>query len=134
MNSGRPLFRVGLGANLAMRVGRLSLMLLSACCIASAAAPIFAADQAVASAVPASRSADDFGYGEVRLINDYVAQAWKDHGLVPSEAASDGEWCRRVHLDLVGRVPTVAELRNYLADRKHEKRQRVGDRPLSGED
>ena len=53
---------------------------------------------------------NDFGLAEVRLINDAIARAGADHELVPSKAATDGEWCRRVYLDLIGRVPTVEEL------------------------
>jgi hypothetical protein len=53
--------------------------------------------------------------------------------LVPSPEASDGEWCRRVYLDLIGRVPTVDELNKYLADRKRDKRARLVDRLLGEE-
>lgn len=79
----------------------------------------------------------DAAYGDqlsqVQLINDGVAQAWKDHGLAPSRAAEDGEWCRRVYLDVIGRVPTVDELQAYLADRKRDKRERLVDRLLGTE-
>jgi len=70
---------------------------------------------------------------QVKLINDQTAQAWKEHKLVPAEAASDGEWCRRVYLDVVGRVPSVDELKAYLADKKHDKRARLVDRLLGDE-
>jgi hypothetical protein len=70
---------------------------------------------------------------EVALINDFIAQAWQDHHLAPSAAASDGQWCRRVFLDLVGRVPTVAEVRVYLADRRRDKRRRLVERLLGDE-
>ncbi len=60
---------------------------------------------------------NDFGYPEVALINDAIRKGWSDHELVPSKEATDGEWCRRVYLDVLGRVPTVDELAAYLADR-----------------
>src|SRR5262245_55762417 len=50
---------------------------------------------------------DDFGLPQVRLINTAIRQGWADHGFVPSQPATDGEWCRRVYLDLIGRLPTV---------------------------
>jgi hypothetical protein len=85
----------------------------------------------------------DFGLAEVRLINDTIARGWSDHELVPSQQATDGEWCRRVYLDLLGRVPTVEELQDYLAIRKRDpsavssgpngKRRRLVDRLLGDE-
>src|SRR5437870_3082821 len=72
----------------------------------------------------------DFGVSEVALINAAIQKGWSDHNLVPSKPAADGEWCRRVFLDLVGRVPTVDELNAYLADKKHDKRERLVDQLL----
>jgi Protein of unknown function (DUF1549)/Protein of unknown function (DUF1553) len=99
------------------------------------ALPAFADDQPSASSAPApaASKASDFGLPQVKLINDQVAQAWKEHKLVAAEAASDGEWCRRVYLDVIGRVPTVDELKAYLADKKHDKRARLADRLLGDE-
>ena len=91
------------------------------------ALPAFADDEPIASSAPApvASKASDFGLPQVKLINDQVAQAWKEHKLVPAEAASDGEWCRRVYLDVIGRVPSVEELKAYLADKKRDKRARL---------
>jgi hypothetical protein len=97
------------------------------------AGPVLADDDPATKPRPTANSADDFGIAEVRLVNDQIQQAWADHSLVPSAEASDGEWCRRVYLDLVGRVPTVDELRPYLADRKRDKRLRLVDRLLGSE-
>jgi hypothetical protein len=95
------------------------------------------ADPLVASAAattqPAAKAAGDAELAEVALINDFVAKAWHDQNLAPSPAASDGEWCRRVYLDTIGRVPTVAEVRAYIADRKRDKRRRLVDRLLGDE-
>jgi hypothetical protein len=76
-----------------------------------------AAHSAAKSRPAAGKNTDDFGYPEVALINDAIRKGWSDHDLVPSKAATDGEWCRRVYLDVLGRVPTVEELEAYLADR-----------------
>jgi len=78
-------------------------------------------------------SAEDFGIAEVALINRRVAEAWRDHDLVPAEPATDGEWCRRVYLDVLGRVPTVAELEKYLSAKQRDKRRRLVDRLLGDE-
>ncbi len=81
----------------------------------------------------AGKKVGDFGYAEVALINEAMRKGWGDHNLVPSNAATDGEWCRRVYLDLIGRVPTVDELNAYLAERKRDKRAELVDRLLGEE-
>lgn len=45
--------------------------------------------------------------------------------------ASDAEFLRRIHLDLVGVIPTVAETRAFLADADPDKRTRLIDRLLA---
>ncbi len=84
-------------------------------------------------AVKRGKEADDFGLAQVRLINDAIRQGWADHQLVPSPAATDGEWCRRVYLDLIGRIPNVDELNKFTADRRRDKRARLVDRLLGEE-
>lgn len=80
-----------------------------------------------------SRRANDFGLAEVKLINDGIAQGWADRELAPAKSATDGEWCRRIYLDLIGRIPTVEELDRYEADRKRDRRARLVDRLLGEE-
>jgi len=82
---------------------------------------------------PHAKRANDFGIAEVALINDAIRKGWADHELVPSKAATDGEWCRRLHLDILGRVPTVAELKTYQSDRARDNRLKLVDRLLSDE-
>ncbi|MFM9058141.1 MAG: DUF1549 and DUF1553 domain-containing protein [Planctomycetaceae bacterium] len=80
-----------------------------------------------------TRGAEDFGIGAVKFINDKIAAGWADAGLAPSAAATDGEWCRRVHLDIIGRVPSVAELDAYLRDKSPKKRAALVGRLLGDE-
>jgi hypothetical protein len=86
-------------------------------------------------AVPVfGRAADDhFGIEPVAFIDTRIAAGWAAAGLQPAAPATDGEWCRRVHLDLVGRIPTLAELQAYLADKSPTKRADLVAR-LLGED
>jgi hypothetical protein len=51
----------------------------------------------------------------IENINARLAAAWKDHGLRPSVPATEAEWCRRVYLDLLGRLPSVKELDAFTA-------------------
>src|SRR6202044_2818249 len=45
--------------------------------------------------------------------------------------ADDAEFLRRVSLDLIGRIPTAAEVRAFLADSRADKRARTIDRLLA---
>ena len=75
----------------------------------------------------------DFGYPEVAFINDAIRKGWADHNLAPSKAATDGEWCRRVYLDLIGRMPTVEELTSVSRHEQDDKRAELVDRLLGDE-
>jgi hypothetical protein len=65
---------------------------------------------------------EHYGIPQVKFINEQIAAAWGDAGLKPSAPATDGEWCRRVHLDLIGRVPTLKELDAFLTDSSPTKK------------
>ncbi|MFM9025561.1 MAG: DUF1549 and DUF1553 domain-containing protein [Planctomycetaceae bacterium] len=95
--------------------------------------PALFAFLAIAAGGAAVRAADDAGGPEVAFINEQIAAGWADAELTPSKAASDGEWCRRVHLDLIGRVPTLAELKAYVGDRSPRKRVALVARLLGEE-
>jgi hypothetical protein len=63
-------------------------------------------------------------------IDRLVAAAWEAKGVQPAEPADDAEFLRRVYLDLGGRIPRVAEVRDFLADPAPDKRQRLVERLL----
>lgn len=67
---------------------------------------------------------------QVELINQKIREGWDAQKLAASPPASDGEWCRRVYLDVLGRVPTVAELKEYLQDHRPDKKVALADRLL----
>jgi hypothetical protein len=46
--------------------------------------------------------------------------------------AGDAEFLRRVYLDLAGRIPSVAEARAFLADKRSDKRARLVEQLLAG--
>ena len=85
----------------------------------------------IACAQPPVRRDVDFGIPQVRQINQEVRQVWSDYQIRPANAAADGKWCRRVFLDVLGRIPTVDELTEYMAARGGEKRQQLVEDLLS---
>ena len=52
----------------------------------------------------------------VDFVNGQVRASWKQAGLESSPPATAGEWCRRVYLDIIGRIPTVDELARFQRD------------------
>lgn len=69
----------------------------------------------------------------VAKINAAVRSGWKAHNLRPSRQATDGEWCRRAYLDLIGRTPTVEELDAFLSRSSKTKRAELVERLLGSE-
>lgn len=64
------------------------------------------------------------------FIDAQLAAAWKKANVEPAPCADDAEYLRRAHLDLVGKIPSVAELQAFLADERPDKRVRVVDELL----
>jgi hypothetical protein len=60
---------------------------------------------------------------QVKEINKQVRTVWTDYEITPSKPASDGEWCRRLYLDVLGRIPSVDELDEYVKSRDKNKRR-----------
>ena len=52
-------------------------------------------------------------------------------GITPSPPASDSTWLRRVCIDIIGRLPSPAEVREFLADASPNRRTKVIDTLLS---
>jgi hypothetical protein len=67
-----------------------------------------------------------------RRIDRHLEEAWKSADIVPAAPADDAEWLRRVTLDLAGRIPSVEEVRTFLADRRPDRRQRLVEKLLDG--
>jgi len=81
----------------------------------------------------ASAADDHYGIEPVRFINERITAAWSDADVSPAASATDGEWCRRVHLDLIGRIPTLEELQRFSTDSSPTKKADLVAR-LLGED
>jgi hypothetical protein len=67
-------------------------------------------------------------------VDELARAKWKKLGLVPSDLCTDGEFIRRLFLDLCGRLPTTDEARAFVADKHPYKRARLIDRCLQDKD
>lgn len=56
-------------------------------------------------------------------IDGRFEASWKKQAIEPAERTSDSEFVRRVFLDLIGRVPSVAEVRAFIDDARPDKRR-----------
>jgi hypothetical protein len=59
------------------------------------------------------------------LVNTELRSSWDANQIVPSPQADDAEWLRRVHLDLIGQIPTVDEASRFLASKDSRKREKL---------
>lgn len=60
-----------------------------------------------------------------RRVDELLEQRMKKEGVEPAPIADDGEFLRRVYLDLTGVIPRPGEARQFLNDTRPDKRQRV---------
>ena len=58
-------------------------------------------------------------------IDRLLAAKWAEAKVRPARPADDAEFLRRVYLDLVGKIPTAAEARDFLDDPSPDKRGRL---------
>jgi hypothetical protein len=68
-----------------------------------------------------------------REIDELLSQDWQKHSMQGNPPASDEIFVRRIHLDLVGRIPTHEETVSFLNDRQPDKRAKLIDRLLASE-
>lgn len=66
-----------------------------------------------------------------QAIDYYVAAGLKEANVVPARAADDAEFLRRLTLDLVGRIPTLAELHEYTGSSEPDKKVKAIDRLMA---
>ncbi|MDP6445374.1 MAG: DUF1549 domain-containing protein [Pirellulaceae bacterium] len=58
----------------------------------------------------------------IEQVDDLLAVAWSDNDVKPAAIAADSEYCRRLFLALLGRIPTADELTRFVDDQRPEKR------------
>lgn len=66
-----------------------------------------------------------------KRIDGHVGALLSQDNFVPSPQCSDAEFCRRVHLDLTGKIPTAQEALSFLEDKSPNKRETLIDKLLA---
>jgi hypothetical protein len=85
----------------------------------------------VAVAVEECRAAPADAAELARLIDQQVDARLSSEGVRAAELADDAEFVRRIHLDLHGAVPTLEQVKRFLADAEPNKRARLVDSLLA---
>jgi hypothetical protein len=67
-------------------------------------------------------------------LDTLIETKWVERGVIAEGPADDATFLRRIWLDLTGRVPSVLEAKAFLDDPQSDKRVRLIDKLLAGED
>ena len=65
-----------------------------------------------------------------QVIDEKISAKWKSQNITPTEKSSDGEFVRRVYLDLLGVTPSYDEAIAFLNDADPQKREKLIDKLL----
>ena len=66
-------------------------------------------------------------------IDSLVEEAYKKHKVQPNAPVNDETFVRRIYLDVIGRIPTQEEVKEFLASTESGKRSRLIDKLLDSE-
>lgn len=92
---------------------------------------------ALTARVAATLPGETVAGGRVRRVNYIDAQIFgkmERDGIAHAPLATDGEFFRRIHLDLTGRIPAGSEVQAFLADTNPKKRDQLIDKLLGSEE
>jgi hypothetical protein len=70
---------------------------------------------------------EKFNFPPNNFIDEHLSRDWKSLGLQPAALSTDNEFLRRVMLDLIGTLPTPAEVNAFAADTDPKKRSKLID-------
>jgi hypothetical protein len=77
--------------------------------------------------VPLGVKAPAYSFPAQTFVDELTHKKWQQLGLVPSEECSDAQFIRRVSLDVIGTLPTPADVRAFEADKDPNKRAKLVD-------
>lgn len=89
---------------------------------------------AVRVAVPFQETIPDQQFPIRNFIDREIATELKRLGIPASTLSEDAEFFRRVHLDLVGRLPDSEKVRNFLGDANTQNRNAIIEQLLASDD
>eukprot|EP00913_Durusdinium_trenchii_P023373 g21951.t1 len=82
---------------------------------------------------PASVGRADDSAKVTKRVDALLAESWKKAGIEPAAIVDDATFLRRAYLDLTGVIPSVSQVRQFLDDKRPDKRARLIDRLIGVE-
>ncbi len=80
---------------------------------------------------PSAKAVDALSATELATrIDELLNASWQRNHIAPAPATSDAEYVRRIYLDLIGRIPSVAETLAFFDDARPDKRRQLVDELL----
>lgn len=70
------------------------------------------------------------GIEQVAYINELIEKGWKENKVAPSPRCTDYEFIRRASLDIIGRIATIKEISQFMADPPERRRSLLVERLL----
>jgi Protein of unknown function (DUF1553)/Protein of unknown function (DUF1549) len=77
--------------------------------------------------VPLGVKTPEWQFPVQTVVDQHTSKKWKDLGLVPAEVAGDEAFLRRAYLDLTGSLPTPKQVKDFVADKAPNKRDKLID-------
>jgi hypothetical protein len=90
-----------------------------------------AKDEPPVAATSASEAGAQSSAEMAARVDDLIGQMWSAETIEPAPQSADGEFMRRVYLDLNGVIPRVGDVRAFLADTNLKKREALIDKLLN---
>ncbi len=94
-------------------------------------AAVIAKDTPKADAAPRPESPNRNSEEMAARVDELIGQMWAADKIEPAPQSADGEFMRRVYLDLNGVIPRVGDVRAFLADSNPKKREVLVDKLLN---
>ena len=91
---------------------------------------LLTAPLALAADKPATGGKDKAARAIAAVIDRHLSADWTARNIKPAPVADDEEFCRRVYLDIIGRIPKVSEVRAFAESTDADKRWKLVDQLL----
>lgn len=73
------------------------------------------------------------GQEQVAYINEELERLWRDNNVTPSPRCDDYTFIRRASLDIIGRIATIDEIRQFMSDPPQYRRSMLIERLLKSD-
>ena len=80
--------------------------------------------------VPLGMKIPAYTFEPKTIVDRFTQKKWQELGIVPSELCNDETFIRRVYHDIAGTLPTPAQVKEFVADKSADKRDKLVDRLL----